>query len=57
MPHNPLRIQKSLKKEPRILPRAGITSLADLDRPLDAFSKSFLLLFFKKEVLLLEARP
>jgi hypothetical protein len=39
------------KRTKKLLQIAGITALADLNRPPAALSKSFLLLFFKKEVL------
>jgi hypothetical protein len=37
------------KRTKRLLSTAGGAKLADLNRPLAAFCKSFLLLFFKKE--------
>jgi hypothetical protein len=39
------------KRTKKLLPLAGGTALAFLNRMLAAHSKSFLLLFFKKEVL------
>jgi hypothetical protein len=44
------------KRTKKLLSVAGRTVLAHLNRLLDAISKSFLLLFFKKEVLP-SARP
>jgi hypothetical protein len=39
------------KRTKKLLPLAGSTQFANPRRPLAASSKSFLLLFFKKEVL------
>jgi hypothetical protein len=39
------------KRTKKLLSLAGSNKLANLNRPLAAMSKSFLLLFFKKEVL------